>query len=141
MNKLSTTTFRKKERDILDGISIKIETQVELKIEIERHKAIAEKKRQHRSSAIKTGMQRAKNWGTHTGRPKGSGDSREQFLHKPSSIAIIAALDRGLSVRSVAFSVGVSPNTVQKVKAARLDVIVEKSGDENVVSSQSKTSD
>jgi hypothetical protein len=149
-----TRTFRKKERDILNGISSKIETQVELKIEIERHKAIAEKsgvfavgspdhakdpsKRQHRSSAIKTGMQRAKNWGTHTGRPRGSGDSREQFLHKPSSIAIIAALDRGLSVRSAAFSVGVSPNTVQKVKAARLDVIVEESGDKNVVSSQSK---
>lgn len=84
LNKLSTRTFRKKERDILDGISSKIETQVELKIEIERHKAIAEKKRQHRSSAIKTGMQRAKNWGTHTGRHRGSGDSREQFLHKPS---------------------------------------------------------
>jgi hypothetical protein len=43
LNKLSTTTFRKKERDILDGISSKIETQVELKIEIERHKATAEK--------------------------------------------------------------------------------------------------
>jgi hypothetical protein len=140
LNKLSTRTFSKKERDILDGISSKIETQVELKIEIERHKAIDENKRQHRSSAITIGMQRAKNWGTHTGRPKGSGDSREQFLHKPSSIAVIAALDRGLSVRSAAFSVGVSPNTVQKVKAARLDEIVEESGDENVVSSQSKSS-
>jgi hypothetical protein len=138
LNKLSTRNFSKKERDILDGISSKIETQVELKIEHERQQAIAKKKRQHRSSAIKTGMQRAKSWGTHTGRPRGSSDSREQFLHKPSSIAIIAALDRGLSVRSAAFSVGVSPNTVQKVKAARLDVIVEESGDKNVVSSQSK---
>lgn len=75
---------------------------------------------------------------TQTGRPRGSGDSREQFLHKQSSIAIIAALDRGLSVREAAHSVGVSPNTVQKVKAARLDVIVEESGDKNVVSSPSK---
>ena len=122
LNKLSKRTFRKKEQGILNGISSKIETEIELKIENERQKAIAEKKRQHRSSAIKTGMQRAKNWGTHTGRPKGSGDSSEQFLHKPSSIAVIAALDRGLSVRSAAFSVGVSTTTVQKVKAARLEM-------------------
>jgi hypothetical protein len=81
-------------------------------------------KRQHRSSAIKTGMQRAKNWGTPTGRPRGSGDSSEQFLNKPSSLAIIAALDRGLSVREAAHLVGVSPNTVQKVKTMRLDAIV-----------------
>jgi hypothetical protein len=138
LNKLSTRNFRRKERDILNGISSKIETEIELKIENDRQEAIAEQKRQYRSSAIKTGMQRAKNWGTHTGRPRGSGDSREQFLHKLSSIAIIAALDRGLSVREAAHSVGVSPNTVQKVKAARLDVIVEESGDKNVVSSQSK---
>jgi transposase len=85
-------------------------------------------------------MQRAKNWGTHRGRPKGSGDSREQFLHKPSSIAVIAALERGLSVRSVAHSVGVSTTTVQKVKAAHADEIVEKGRDENLVSSQSRSS-
>jgi hypothetical protein len=97
------------------------------------------KKRQHRSSEIKIGMQRAKNWGTHTGRPRGSSDSSEQFLNKPSSIAVIAVLDRGLSIRSAAFSVGVSPNIVQKVKAARLDEIVEESRDKNVVSSQSKS--
>jgi DNA invertase Pin-like site-specific DNA recombinase len=97
----------------------KIETQIALKIEHERQQAMADKKRQQRSSAIKTGMQRAKNWGTHTGRPRGSGDSGEQFLHKPSSIAIIAALDRGLSVREAAHLVGVSTTTVQKVKAAR----------------------
>jgi hypothetical protein len=119
LNKLSTRTFRKKERDILNGISSKLETQIELKIERERQKAVADKKRQHRSSAIKTGMQRAKNWGTHTGRPSGSGECSEQFLTKPSSIAIVEALDSGLSVRATAQSVGVSPNTVQKVKAAR----------------------
>jgi hypothetical protein len=119
LTKLSTRTFRKKERDVLNGISSKIETEIELKIENERQQAMAEKKRQHRSSAIKTGMQRAKNWGTHTGRPRGSGDSREQFLQKPSSIAVIAALDRGSSVREAAHLVGVSTTTVQKVKAAR----------------------
>ena len=129
LNKLSMRTFRKKERDILDGISSKIETQVELKIEIERHKAIAEKKRQHRSSAIKTGMQRAKNWGTHTGRPRGSGNSRERFLNKLSSIAVIAALERGLSIRAAAHSAGVSPNTAQKVKAARSNIIFEENED------------
>jgi hypothetical protein len=152
LNKLSARTFRKKERDILNGISSKIETEIELKIEHERQKAMAEKsgvfavgspdhakdkqafwgkpppktlrpsKRQQRSSAIKTGMQRAKNWGTHTGRPRGCGDSHEQFLNKPSSIAIIEALDSGLSVRAVAQSAGVSPNTVQKVKAARSNI-------------------
>jgi hypothetical protein len=81
-------------------------------------------------------MQRAKDWGTHTGRPRGSGDSREQFLNKPSSIAIIAALDRDLSVREAAHSVGVSTTTVQKVKAAHAGVIVEKVRNENIVLSQ-----
>jgi hypothetical protein len=70
-------------------------------------------------------MQRAKNWGTHTGRPTGSNDSIEQFLIKPSSIAIIDARERGLSVRAAAQSAGVSPNTVQKVKVARSNMIVE----------------
>lgn len=141
LRRLSIRNFRKKEREILDGISSKIETEIELKIENERQKDIAEKsgvfavgspdhakdpsKRQQRSSAIKTGMQRAKNWGTHTGRPTGSNDSSEQFLNKPSSIAVIAALERGLSVRAAAQSAGVSPNTVQKVKVARSSVIVE----------------
>jgi hypothetical protein len=125
LRRLSIRNFRKKEREILDGISSKIETEIELKIENERQKAIAEEKRQQRSSAIKTGMQRAKNWGTHTGRPTGSNDSIEQFLNKPSSMAIIEALERGLSVRAAAQSAGVSPNTVQKVKVARSSVIVE----------------
>jgi hypothetical protein len=58
------------------------------------------------------------------------------FLNKPSSIAVIAALERGLSVRSVAHSVGVSTTTVQKVKAAHAGVIVEKGRDENIVLSQ-----
>jgi T5orf172 domain len=125
LRRLSMRNFRKKEREIVNGISSKIETEIELKIENERQKAIAEKKRQQRSSAIKTGMQRAKNWGTHTGRPTGSNDSIEQFLNKPSSMAIIEALERGLSVRAAAQSAGVSPNTVQKVKVARSSVIVE----------------
>jgi DNA-binding transcriptional regulator YhcF (GntR family) len=40
-------------------------------------------------------------------------------------MAIIEALERGLSVRAAAQSAGVSPNTVQKVKVARSSVIVE----------------
>ena len=74
-------------------------------------------------------MQRAKNWGTHTGRPRGSGDSRERFLNKLSSIAVIATLERGLSIRAAAHSTGISPNTVQKVKAARSNIIFEENED------------
>jgi DNA-binding NarL/FixJ family response regulator len=63
-------------------------------------------------------MQRAKDWGGHVGRPKGSTTTDDDFLAKPSSIAIIGALARGLSIRATAREVGVSSATVQKVKAA-----------------------
>jgi hypothetical protein len=42
----------------------------------------------------------------------------DDFLAKPSSVAILDALVRGLSIRATAIAVGVSPATVQKVKAA-----------------------
>lgn len=73
-----------------------------------------------RSDAIKTGMERAKNWGTHIGRPP-SAESVEEFLAKPSSKRVIAALDEGLSLRKAAQNADVAINTVRKVKALLLD--------------------
>ena len=64
-------------------------------------------------------MSRAKQWGTHVGsRPLGSKATAEEFLAKPTSVEVVTALDRGLSVRIAARAAGVSPNTVAKVKAA-----------------------
>ncbi|MBE9144894.1 GIY-YIG nuclease family protein [Planktothrix mougeotii] len=78
---------------------------------------IAEQERQkRRSEAIKLGMERAKKWGQNVGRPP-TPESVEEFLNKPSSQKIIAALDEGLSLRKTAEQVGVSVNTVRKVKA------------------------
>ncbi|WGV28150.1 hypothetical protein [Halotia branconii] len=60
---------------------------------------IAENKRAFmRSQAIKTGMKRANNWGQHVGRPS-IGESVEEFLAKPSSQRVVAALNGGLSLR------------------------------------------
>ncbi len=68
-----------------------------------------------RSQAIKTGMERAKNWGQHVGRPP-VGESALEFLAKPSSQRIIEALEQGLSLRKAAFQAGVAVNTVRKVQ-------------------------
>ena len=91
------------ERNILDGTKSQLERYIN---------------RQERSVAIKTGMSRAKQWGTHVGRPIGSKASAEEFLAKPTSVEVVTALDNGLSVRMAAKAAGVSPNTVAKVKAA-----------------------
>jgi DNA-binding NarL/FixJ family response regulator len=63
-------------------------------------------------------MERTKQWGGHIGRPMGSTTTDDDFLAKPSSVAILDALAEGLSIRATAKAVGVSPATVQKVKAA-----------------------
>jgi T5orf172 domain len=76
----------------------------------------AERSRQLHSAAVRTGMERARHWGTHVGRPIGSSISNEEYLAQPKSAEIISALSNGLSVRKTARTVGVSPNTVQKVK-------------------------
>jgi hypothetical protein len=68
-----------------------------------------------RSQAIKTGMDRAKSWGQHVGRPPVK-ESAQEFLAKPSSQRIIAALNEGLSVRKAAEKASVAINTVRKVK-------------------------
>ncbi|MBD2458389.1 GIY-YIG nuclease family protein [Nostoc sp. FACHB-87] len=93
------------ERDILDGKPSQIE------------QLIAENERaERRSQAIKTGMERAKKWGQHVGRPAVS-ESAEEFLAKPSSQKVIAALNEGLSLRKAAEKADVAVNTVRKVKA------------------------
>ncbi|WP_414625176.1 GIY-YIG nuclease family protein [Calothrix sp. CCY 0018] len=71
---------------------------------------------ERRSVAIKTGMQRAAYWGTHIGRPVGS-ERTSEFLTKPSSQRVVAALNEGLSLRKAAQKAGASVNTVRKVKA------------------------
>ena len=91
---------------ILEGKPSQIE---QLIVEVER----AEK----RSQAIKTGMERAKNWGQYVGRPSVS-ESPEEFLAKPSSQKVIAALNEGLSLRQAAEKADVAINTVRKVKAS-----------------------
>ena len=71
---------------------------------------------ERRSIAISTGMKRAAYWGTHIGRPVGS-ETEKEFLVKPSSQNIVAALNEGLSLRKAAQKAGASVNTVRKVKA------------------------
>ncbi|MBH8564451.1 GIY-YIG nuclease family protein [Nostoc sp. CENA67] len=93
------------EVDILEGKPSQIE------------QLIADNERaERRSQAIKTGMERAKNWGQNVGRPSVS-ESPEEFLGKPSSQRIIAALHEGLSLRQAAEKADVAVNTVRKVKA------------------------
>lgn len=79
-------------------------------------KLIAERElANRRSQAVKKGMERAKNWGQHVGRPP-VGESTEEFLAKPSSQKIIEALEQGLSLRKAALQAGVAVNTVRKVQ-------------------------
>lgn len=74
----------------------------------------ADQKAAERSQAIKTGMSRAKKWGTHVGRPT---ETDEEFLLKPRTRAVIQALNEGLSLRQAAQKAGVAVNTVRKVQA------------------------
>lgn len=84
---------------------------------------IKEQEQTHkRSQAIKTGMERAKNWGQQVGRPPVT-ESTEEFLAKPSSQRVIAALEQGLSLRKAAEQAGVAINTVRKVKALMTGLI------------------
>lgn len=53
------------------------------------------------SHSIRVGMQRAAQWGAHVGRPAGV-ETSEDFLAKPSSVRVIEALGRGLSLRQAA---------------------------------------
>ncbi|MBW4566291.1 MAG: GIY-YIG nuclease family protein [Mojavia pulchra JT2-VF2] len=92
------------EADILAGKPSGIEQLIE-----------QEKRALMRSEAIKKGMSCAKKWGRHIGRPP-SAESAEEFLAKPSSQRVIAALNEGLSLRQAAKKADVAINTVCKVK-------------------------
>ncbi|MEO0647062.1 MAG: GIY-YIG nuclease family protein [Cyanobacteria bacterium J06650_10] len=69
-----------------------------------------------RAKAISVGMKRTAHWGGAIGRPRGS-ESDEKFLSKLRSQLVIRALREGLSLRKAARRVGVSVNTVRKVRA------------------------
>lgn len=103
LNRITDKYLNPVEQKILDGNNTEIEVAID--------------KQQQRSAAIKTGMQRAKHWGTHIGRSL-TKESASQFLAKPKSKAVVAVLKKGLSLRQTAKEVGVSVNTVRKVKAA-----------------------
>jgi hypothetical protein len=62
-------------------------------------------------------MQQAAAQGVHVGRPKGAVERPGDFLAKPATQLVMAALDRGLSLRKAAQAAGVSVNTVRKVVA------------------------
>lgn len=94
------------ERDIYLGIGAPLEQELEA--------AAIEERRRIR---IVEGMQRAQAKGRAIGRPKGQEDA-DTFLSKPSSLAIMASLTAGLSVRDAARETGVSTATIQKVKQA-----------------------
>jgi hypothetical protein len=70
-----------------------------------------------RRARIAEGMHKAQAKGRTIGRPKGQEDT-VAFLSKPSALAVIDALNQGLSIREAAAAAGVSPATVQKVKQA-----------------------
>lgn len=76
----------------------------------------SEKRAELKSEAIKKGMLRAKKWGQHIGRPR-TKESTAEFLAKPSSQRVIAALDKRLSLRQTATQANVAINTVRKIKA------------------------
>jgi len=64
---------------------------------------------------IKDGMQKAKDNGKHIGRPIGSKEDADQFIAK--HIGVARKIQSGNhSIREIANSEGVSPNTVMKVK-------------------------
>ncbi len=71
--------------------------------------------RYERSQAIKAGMRQAAHSGSTVGRSAGR-ETAAQFLAKPKSRAISAALEKESSVRQVAKQTGTAINTVRKVK-------------------------
>ena len=103
LNRIDDKYLNPAEKRIIDGNNTEIEVAID--------------KQQQRSVAIKTGMQRAKHWKIHIGRPKGQAESQAQFLAKPKNQAIAAVLKKGFSLRQTAKELGVSINTVRKVKA------------------------
>ena len=108
------------EAQVLAGLPSEIESQI-------KRDAIEKKRR----SAIRAGMERATNRGISIGRPVGI-ETTEDFLAKPSSQAIIAALADGASIRAVAKMTGTSAATVQKVKQTLDNSVDDATNAENV---------
>lgn len=50
------------------------------------------------------------------GRPKGTNVNTNTFLNKSKSKKIVSLLDKGKSVRDIYGRIGISPNTVIKIK-------------------------
>ena len=105
LRRMKLKDLSQKEQAIIDGFPSLIEQAIQADIQAQR-----------RSHSIKVGMQRAVQWGAHVGRPAG-GETNEDFLAKPSSVRVVEALERELSLRQAAEYAKVSVNTVRKVKA------------------------
>lgn len=106
LRRLPERTLSAFESDLLAGRGAQLEQEIE-----------AEAIEQRRRARIAEGLQRAQAKGRAIGRPKGQEDLTA-FLSKPSSLAVIAALTAGLSVREAARETGMSTATIQKVKRA-----------------------
>ena len=105
LRRMKLKGLSQKEQDILEGRPSLVEQAIQTDIQA-----------QKTSHSIRVGMQRAMQWGAHVGRPAG-GETKEDFLAKPSSVRVIEALEQKLSLRQAAEYAEVSVNTVRKVKA------------------------
>ena len=112
LRRMKLKGLSQEEQEIIDGFPSPIEKAIEA--DIQAHQADIQA--QKTSQSIRVGMQRAAQWGAHVGRPAG-GETNEDFLAKSSSIRVIEALERKLSLRQAAEYAKVSVNTVRKVKA------------------------
>jgi DNA-binding NarL/FixJ family response regulator len=61
-------------------------------------------------------MQRAAEQGIHVGRPPGSTEDEAKLIAKYPEV--IRLIERGYSLRDIAYETGVAINTVRKVKAS-----------------------
>jgi hypothetical protein len=112
LRRMKLKVLSQQEQEIIDGFPSPIEQAIEA--DIQAHQANIQAQRT--SHSIRVGMQRAAQWGAHVGRPAG-GETNEDFLAKPSSVRVVEALERELSLRQAAEYAKVSVNTVRKVKA------------------------
>ncbi len=112
LRRMKLKGLSQKEQEIIEGRPSLVEQAIEA--DIQTHQADIQA--QKTSHSIKVGMQRAAQWGAHIGRPAG-GETNEGFLAKPSSVRVVEALERELSLRQAAEYAKVSVNTVRKVKA------------------------
>lgn len=102
------------EQDILDGKPSAIEDRIIDNRAAETARVQAEEAERQRIEAIKHGMAKAKEQGTHVGRPAGSTESDKDILAKYP--LVVEAIENGMSLRKAADYSGVSINTVRKVK-------------------------